>query len=103
MSAFRRAAHAAPVDGSAVRADFSGLSFDPYVDPPGQVWVGFVHDTDEFVVVAEDEIEIAGEAARCVPGDLALVPAGAAYSLRTWADAGSRWFYADGSFGGRDE
>jgi quercetin dioxygenase-like cupin family protein len=101
---FRKAVYAVPVDPSAVRADFPAFSFDLFVDPPGQVWAGFVHATDEFVVVAEGEIDInvAGESARCRPGDLVLIPAGASHSLSTTHEAGSRWYYGYGRFGGAD-
>ncbi len=100
MSAFRKAAYPAPVDAGAVRADFSGFSFDTYRDPPGQVWADFTHRTDEFVVVVEGDMEItvAGETARCAPGDLVLIPAGASHTLVTSEAGGSVWHYGYGSF-----
>lgn len=104
MSAFRRSAYGAPVSQESVKADFPGFSFGVFRDPPGQVWAGFVHDTDEFVVVAEGsmEIEVAGETASCEPGDLVLIPAGAPHTLRTSRSGGSVWFYGYGTFGGGD-
>ncbi|GAB5376847.1 MAG: hypothetical protein AcusKO_33090 [Acuticoccus sp.] len=82
-----------------MKTDFAGFSFGIFEDPPGQVWADFIHATDEFVVVAEGtvDIEIDGERARCGPGDLALIPAGARHTLRTSPDAGSRWFYGYGT------
>lgn len=103
MSAFRPDAYARPVTAAAVRADFPGFSFDTFRDPPGQVWADFVHDKDEFVVVAEGsvEIEVGGELALCTPGALIRIPAGVRHTLRTTADAGSIWHYGYGRF--RDE
>ena len=103
--AFRKGAYAVPVSADAVRSDFPGFSFGTFRDPPGQVWADFVHDTDEFVVVAEGEIEIAVGRARetCGPGDLVMIPAGARHTLRTSPAAGSVWFYGYGSFGDGDD
>ncbi len=103
MSAFRSNAYDVPVEPAAVKADFPGFSFDTYRDPPGQVWGDFVHDVDEFVVVAEGEIEIevSGERMFCTPGALVRIPAGVRHTLRTTKDAGSVWYYGYGEFGDR--
>lgn len=104
MSAFRKRAYPVPVFRAQVEADFPGFSFGVFHDPPGQVWPDFVHESDEFVVVAEGfvEIEVAGEVARCGPGDLVRIPARASHTLRTSKSAGSVWFYGYGRFGGGD-
>lgn len=104
MTLFKKGAYAAPVSPGAVKPDFPGFSFAIFEDPPGQVWADFVHRTDEFVVVAEGsvEIEIDGERARCGPGDLALIPAGARHTLRTSPDGPSQWFYGYGTFEAAD-
>jgi quercetin dioxygenase-like cupin family protein len=101
---FRKSAYATPVSRTAVAADFPSFSFGVFEDPPGQVWADFTHDTDEFVVVANGdmEIEVAGETARCGPGDLVLIPAKAPHTLRTSRDGGSTWFYGYGHFGAAD-
>jgi uncharacterized cupin superfamily protein len=103
--AFRHGAYPPAVSPDAVRADFPGFTFGPFRDPPGQVWADFVHESDEFVVVAEGAIEITvgGETALCGPGDLVRIPAGAPHTLRTSAAAGSVWFYGYGTFGDRDD
>ncbi|QDO99447.1 cupin domain-containing protein [Ferrovibrio terrae] len=103
MSAFRLNAYDVPVVPATVQADFPGFSFDTYRDPPGQVWADFIHDIDEFVVVAEGqvEIEVAGERRLCMPGALVSIPAGVRHTLRTSKDAGSVWYYGYGKFGGR--
>ena len=50
---------ATPVDQDTVSADWRlrGFSCGLWVDPPGQVWADFVHDTDEIVMVVEGEVE----------------------------------------------
>lgn len=101
---FKKGAYSVPVAEEAVRAEHSGFSFGIFRDPPGQLWADFVHDRDEFVVVAEGnvEIEVAGDRKQCVPGDLVRIPAGARHTLRTSRAAGSVWFYGYGWFGGTD-
>lgn len=102
---FQKGAYAPPVSDSAVAADFPDFSFGVFRDPAGQVWADFIHDTDEFVVVAEGEVEIevAGEVAQCCPGDLVKIPAGASHSLRTSMNGGSVWYYGYGRFGGNHD
>lgn len=100
MSAFRHSAYALPVSPAAIQADHPGFTFDTFRDPPGQIWADFVHDTDEFVVVAEGRIiiEVGAERTECGPGDLVRIPAGARHTLHTAADGGSVWFYGYGRF-----
>lgn len=99
---FRKGAYRQPVSQSDVAQDFPGFTFGVLRDPAGQVWADFTHDTDEFVVVAEGEmeIEVAGEVAQCGAGDLVLIPAHASHSLRTSMSGGSVWYYGFGRFGG---
>ncbi len=100
--AFRKAAYAVPVSQSVVSEDFPGFSFGVFRDPPGQIWADFTHGKAEFVVLAEGkvQIEVAGEVAHCVPGDLVMIPARVSHTLRTSPDAGSVWYYGYGQFGG---
>ncbi|MFC4228999.1 cupin domain-containing protein [Hoeflea alexandrii] len=102
---FQMGAYVPPVSENAVAVDFPGFSFGVFRDPAGQVWADFIHDTDEFVVVAEGEmeIEVAGEVAQCCPGDLVKIPAGASHSLRTSMNGGSVWYYGYGRFGGNHD
>ncbi len=101
---FHKAAYPLPVSQNAVIADFPDFSFGVFRDPAGQEWADFTHDTDEFVVVVEGEmeIEVAGETAHCRGGDLVLIPARASHSLRTSARGGSIWYYGYGHFGDAD-
>ena len=72
-----------------------GYSFGIFVDPPGQEWLGFVHDVDEIVVPLEGTVTItvAGAVHRPAIGDEVFIPAGAVHDVVTSADAGSRWAY----------
>lgn len=99
---FQKNTYRLPVSADAVMADFPGFSFGTFRDRRGQVWKDFVHDTDEFVVVANGrmEIEVAGKKEQCEPGDLVRIPAGASHTLITISDEGSVWHYGYGIFGG---
>jgi mannose-6-phosphate isomerase-like protein (cupin superfamily) len=72
-----------------------GYSCDLFVDPPGRCWEGFVHETDELVVVCEGEMEfeIAGEMTRPRIGEELRVPAGAVHSARNIGTTTARWLY----------
>lgn len=69
------------VDQNAVAADWRrrGFSCGLWVDPRGQVWADFVHDTDEIVMVLEGDVEfeIAGMIHRPRAAEELLIPAGA--------------------------
>lgn len=102
MSSFHPSAYVLPVSPAAVQADHCGFSFAIFRDPPGQVWADFIHDDDEFVVVAEGriEIEVGADRAECGPGDLVRIPARTRHTLRTTEESGSVWYYGYGSFEG---
>lgn len=105
MSIFCHSAYPLPVSPAKVQADFPGFSFAIFRDPPGQVWADFVHDDDEYVVVAEGriDIEVDSERAECRPGDLVRIPAGTRHTLRTARDNDSLWYYGYGRFEGHDD
>jgi quercetin dioxygenase-like cupin family protein len=71
-----------------------GFSCDIWVDPPGQVWADFIHDTDELVMPIEGDVEfeIEGKRFKPAPGEEVLIPAQARHTVRT-GSTGSRWFY----------
>lgn len=102
---FQKNVYAIPVSQQAIKADFPGFTFGTFRDSFGQIWKDFVHDTDEFVVVADGllDIEVAGERAQCGPGDLVRIPANASHTLITMSDEGSVWHYGYGTFGGGDD
>ena len=72
-----------------------GFSCGLWVDPPGQRWEDFVHDTDEIVSVLEGEMEfeIEGEVRHPGPGEELLIPAGALHSARNVGSTTARWYY----------
>lgn len=72
-----------------------GFSCDLWVDPPGQVWVDYVHDTDELVLVIEGDVEFEfhGRCHRPAPGAELLIPAGARHTVRNLGSGTSRWLY----------
>ncbi len=86
-----------PVDERAVARDWRarGFSCDPFVDPPGREWIGFVHRTNELVVVVEGrlELEIAGEIVIAEEGDEVFIPRGAVHSVRNRHAGVTRWLY----------
>jgi quercetin dioxygenase-like cupin family protein len=86
-----------PVDQDAVSAEWRarGFSCGLWVDPPGQVWPNFVHETDELVMVVEGEVEfeIEGDTRHPHPGEEVLIPAGARPTVRNRGGTLSRWLY----------
>jgi mannose-6-phosphate isomerase-like protein (cupin superfamily) len=72
-----------------------GFSCDLWVDPPGQRWEGYVHATDELVMVLEGEMEfeIDGGIFHPETGQELFIPAGAVHSVRNIGGATARWLY----------
>jgi len=72
-----------------------GFSCDLWIDPPGQRWEDFVHDTDELVLVLEGEVEfeINGEICHPGTGEELFIPAGAVHSVRNIGTSSARWLY----------
>jgi quercetin dioxygenase-like cupin family protein len=72
-----------------------GFSCDLWVDPPGQRWEGYVHATDELVLVLEGEMEfeIDGGIFHPATGEELFIPAGAVHSVRNIGGATARWLY----------
>jgi mannose-6-phosphate isomerase-like protein (cupin superfamily) len=97
---FEKAAHSVPVNLTVIETNWrdEGFSFGVFRDPPGQEWNGFVHRTDEYVLVSEGKLQIfvGHESAECGPGDLVRIPCGVSHSLKTISDNGSVWLYGYG-------
>ena len=72
-----------------------GFSCDLWVDPPGQRWEDFIHNTDEVVVVLEGELEfeISGDISHPKIGEEIFIPAGAVHSVRNIGNSTARWLY----------
>jgi len=87
----------ATIDRTAVANDWAarGFSCELWVDPAGQRWEGFVHGTDELVVVLEGrlEFEIGGEISHPEPGVEIFIPAGAVHSVRNIGATTAHWLY----------
>ena len=87
-------------DQNTVAADWRrrGFSCGLWVDPPGQVWADFVHDTDEVVMIVEGEVEfeVAGVTHRPQAAEELLIPAGARHSVRNLGTTESRWLHGYG-------
>lgn len=100
---FEKGAFALPVDADRISTRWraEGFSFGVFRDPPGQEWNGFVHDVDEYVLVAEGTltIDVGQETAGCEAGDLVRIPRGVEHSLKTTSSGGSVWFYGYGNWG----
>lgn len=72
-----------------------GFTCELWVDPPGQKWLDFVHQTDERVIVKEGRIEFEVEGVRAIlgPGDEVFIPAGSRHSVWNRGSSTARWFY----------
>ena len=72
-----------------------GFSCALWIDPPGQRWEDFVHNTDELVLVLEGklEFEINGEISHPRTGEEIYIPAGAVHSVRNIGKTTARWLY----------
>ncbi len=86
-----------PVDRARVAADWQarGYSCDLFFDPPGRVWIDFVHATNELVTVAEGRLEmtVGTETFVAEPGDEVFIPRGAVHSVKNIDRGTTRWLY----------
>ena len=86
-----------PVSRAAVAADWQARGYDcqNWVDPPGQLWKGFVHPTNELVTVVEGRLEIVVDGARLEagPGDEVFIPSGARHDVRNIGGTTARWLF----------
>ncbi len=92
-----RGRFAATVENQTVAADWRGRGYScqRFVDPPGQEWNDFVHDTNELVTVLEGrlEMEVAGQTVVVEPGDEVFIPRGAVHSVRNIHTGTTRWLF----------
>ena len=72
-----------------------GYSCELWIDPPGQRWENFVHDTDEIIVVLQGkmEFEVDGTVHHPEPGEELHVPAQALHSARNTGSTEARWLF----------
>ncbi len=85
------------VDRAELAADWAqrGFSCELWIDPPGQRWENYAHETDELVSVLDGdmEFEIDGEVHHPEPGEELLIPAGAVHSARNIGVTTAHWLY----------
>ncbi len=85
------------IDHSAVRDDWydRGFSCDIWIAPPGKIWTDFVHDTNEFLMLIDGEIELEMDDNILHPkiGDEVLIPAGMSHTVRNIGLVTNHWFY----------
>ena len=75
-----------------------GYSFGVFRDPPGQVWVDFIHKTDELVVLVEGEIEIEGRSHFPKIGEEQFIPAKALHTVRNTGSTYIVWYFGYKTF-----
>jgi len=89
-----------PVNTQDISADWRarGFSCDLWVDPPGQRWEDFVHDTDELILVVEGEVEfeVGGVTSCPETGEEVFIPAGELHSVRNVGNTTAKWLYGYG-------
>lgn len=104
---FKRSAVELPVSAEAIKDDWAkqDFSFGVFRDPAGQDWNDFVHNTDEYVLVAEGtlRVRVGAEVADVQAGDLVCIPRGVRHCLRTTSANGSVWFYGYGNWKAKDD
>jgi mannose-6-phosphate isomerase-like protein (cupin superfamily) len=85
------------MDYSTIKANWQkrGFSCGIWLDPPGQVWADYVHDTDELIMLAEGEMELSfqGKTIRPRIGEEILIPALASHTVINTGKAANRWYY----------
>ena len=86
-----------PVDKQEVSRDWRarGYSCGLFVDPPGQAWLDFVHETNELVAVVDGRLEmvVSGVSVVMEAGDEVFIPKHATHSVINIHDGVSRWLY----------
>jgi len=72
-----------------------GFSCGLWVDPPGQMWEDYVHQTDELLMILEGELELEmqGRTFRPKVGEEVLIPAQGTHSVRNVGGTTARWLY----------
>jgi len=86
-----------PLDQEFVAADWRrrGYSCNQFVDPPGQEWPNFTHETDELAAVVEGQLEliIGSEKIEMNPGDEVFIPTRVLHSVVNAHDGVTCWLY----------
>jgi mannose-6-phosphate isomerase-like protein (cupin superfamily) len=90
------------IDLDAVKREWSarGFSCDIRTDQPGRIWAGFIHETDELLMLIEGDVEfeVEGRATRPMPGQEFFIPAGDRHTVRNVGATPARWIYGYRSY-----
>ncbi len=85
------------IDDAQIRQDWArrGFTCGIWVDPPGQVWEDYVHETDELLMLIEGEIEVSAQGQRLRPciGQEVMIPARARHTVVNVGHVTNRWYY----------
>lgn len=86
-----------PIRQEAVAAEWRnrGYTCELWVDPPGQKWLDYAHNTNELVTVVEGQLKIAINDQEIIinPGDELFIPKGVRHSVWNIHKGTSRWLY----------
>ena len=86
-----------PVAHREVMLDWKKRGFDchTFVDPPGQQWNDFVHETDEVVAVIEGQLTITmkNQCFLADPGDEIFIPQNVPHSVENPSNDITRWLF----------
>ena len=72
-----------------------GFSCALWIDPPGQVWENYSHETDELLMLIEGnlELEMNGKISHPKVGEEVLIPANSLHAVRNIGSKTNRWLY----------
>ncbi len=70
-----------------------GFSCDLWVDPPGQVWEDYVHETDELVIPVEGRLEFEFGTSDPRADIEVTIPARVRHSVRNIGGTFAKWLY----------
>lgn len=72
-----------------------GFSCSLWTDPPGQIWDGYIHDTDELLMLCDGALEIEMNDAVFRPdiGKEILIPANTRHTVRNIGKTQNHWLY----------
>ncbi len=85
------------MNDSTVKSDWEnrGFTCGVWTDPPGQIWLDYIHETDELVMLKEGEIELSfsGKTFRPNIGEEILIPAREPHTVRNIGQTTNHWYY----------
>ena len=85
------------MDYSTIKANWQkrGFNCGIWLDPLGQIWADYVHDTDELIMLVEGEMELSfqGKIVRPRIGEEILIPALVSHTVINTGKTANRWYY----------